>query len=99
MSLFSVIKKIIRYHIEDGINIITYGWWIYNWLNVRNSGYNRIIHFQGRHDLGFGSESISHVESIWSDLKWLLNKFYVKIQSKNLYIMLKNANGGKKLLP
>ena len=78
-----------------GNSIITDGWSAYNWMNNRDSDYHHIVHIHMQNDFGFGRESTSHVEFIWSVLKRMIEKFYVSVSSKNLSIMPKNANGEK----
>ena len=77
-----IIKKIILHHIGSGNNIITDGWPSYNWLSSFN--YNHIRHIHGRNDFGHGLESTSHIEQIWEQLKLLIVRLYVELQSDNL---------------
>ena len=67
-----ILKKIIKHHIGYNNTIISDGWESYNWL--REAGYNHIVH--GRNDFGHGSESTSHIESIWGQLKRIINTIY-----------------------
>ena len=52
-----ILERIIRHHISIGNNIITDGLGAYDWMNSRNSGYNRIIHIHGHHDFDHVEES------------------------------------------
>ena len=91
------IKKIIKHHIEKGNTIVTDGWSAYDWLDNNNSGYQRIPHIHGHHDFGYGSESTSYIESVWSDLKRLLNKFYNAVKPDNFIYFLKEMEWRKKV--
>lgn len=83
-----ILEKIIRHHIGRGNTIITDGWPSYSWLNQNNSGYRHIVHIHGRRDFGFGEQSTSHVESIWSDIKRLFSKYYVTVKPNNFIYYL-----------
>lgn len=65
-------SEIIKFHVGTDNNIITDGWSAYDWLN--NSDYHHIVHILGHHDFGFGNETTSHIESVWSDLKRIIIK-------------------------
>ena len=77
------IKKFITKYIESGNNIITDGWSGYNFLN-NNPSYNNICHILGGGDFGFGIQSTSHIESLWSQLKSNIKSCYHVIPNKNL---------------
>ena len=64
----------------------------YDWLN--NSEYHRIVHIHGNND--FGNEFISHIESVWSDLKRLLLRIYVSVKSYNFIHFLKESEWRQK---
>ncbi len=91
------IKKNIKHYIKIGNTIVTNGWHAYDWLDNNNSGYHRIQHLLGHHDFGYGSESTSHIESVWIDLKRLLNKFYNAVKPDNFIYFLKENERLKKL--
>ena len=82
-------ERIICHHIGKGNNIITDGWGSYNWLDNPRFGYRRIIHIHGLHDFGFGNESTSYIESVWSDLKRLLSKIYNAVKPTNFLYFAK----------
>ena len=63
------IQKFICCNLKKGNNIITDGFVSYNFLDRINSGYTHIKHIHGGGNFGFGCESTSHIESIWSQLK------------------------------
>ena len=65
-------------------------------MNNIYSWYNRIIHIHGNHDYCHGEESTSHIESVWSDLKSLLPKFYVSVKSENFIYFVKECEWRKK---
>ena len=52
------------------------GWAGYSFLDNPNSGYTRIPHIHGGGDFGFGLESTSHIESIWSQIKSKIKESY-----------------------
>ena len=51
----------------------------------------------GHHDFGYGSESTSHIKSVWRDLKCLLNKFYNAVKPEHFIYFLKEIEWPKKL--
>lgn len=92
-----ILEKIIRHHNGRGNTIITDGWPSYSWLNQNKSGYHHIVHILGRHDFGFGEQSTSHVESIWSDIKRLISKYYVTVKPTNFIYYAKEIEWRKKV--
>ena len=82
-----IIKKIILRHVGRNNNIIIDGQEVYNWLNFHN--YHHIIHVHGRHDFGHGTESTSHIESIWDYFKTLIIKIYTSLLPENFFYYLK----------
>ena len=71
-----------------------------------NSGYTRYLHNHGHHDIGYGPESTSHIESIWAQLQSEIKTTYKMIPCQNfLYflreeewkIKIKNVNYEEKL--
>ena len=90
-------EKIIKHHVAKDNNIIIGGWGgAYQWMNNIHSGYNRIIQIHENHDFGHGEESTSHIESVWSNLKCLLSKFYVSVKSENFIYFVKECKWMKK---
>lgn len=71
-----------------------------------DSGYTHIKHVHGGGDFGFGRESTSHIESIWSQIKAKIKDTYYTIPEKNILhfvreaefkIKLKSKSGPKKI--
>lgn len=54
-------------------------------------GYNRDVHVHGGGDFGFGINSTSHIESIWSQLKTILKQIYYIIPHNNFSLFLREA--------
>ena len=46
-------------------------------------------HIVGRHDFGHGTESTSHIESIWDYFKTLIIKIYTSLLPENFFYYLK----------
>ena len=92
-----ILEKIIRHHVGTGNNIVKDGWGAYNWMNSFNSGYWRVIHIHGHHDFGYGTESTSHVESVWGGLKQKLREFYMAVKTDNFILFLKEMEFRKKV--
>ena len=92
-----ILQRIIRQHIGTGNNVVTDGWGAYNWMNSVNSGFNRIIHIHGQHDFGYGEQSTSHIESVWSDLKQKLSAFYVAVREENFILFVKEMEWRMKI--
>jgi len=100
-----IIKNFINKYIETSNNIFTEGWSGYNFLN-NNINYNHITHIHGGRDFGFGIQSTSHIESLWSILKSNIKSCYHVIPNKNIikFIMeaefkynLRGKNNGDKI--
>lgn len=70
---------------------MTDGWRGYEWINNEDSGYSRIGHVHDLHDFGYGIESTSHVESIWSQLKQEIKSIYYIIPMHNFLYYLKEC--------
>lgn len=62
-----------------------------NWLNNHNSGYNHISFIHGQGNWGYGLQSTSHIESVWSFLKNNIRDMYLCIQKKGIYYFLKES--------
>ena len=60
-------------------------------MNRANSRYHHIVHSHASGDLGYRLESTSHIESVWANLKYLINKMYNMIPSANFYVFLKES--------
>ena len=56
-----------------------------------DSGYTHFKHDQSEGDFGFGQESTSHIESIWSQLKAKIKDTYYTILEKNVLHFVKKA--------
>ena len=76
-----IMKKIVKHHVGEKNTIISDGWEGYTWL--RNEKYEHIRHIHGVHDFGRGSESTSHIESVWATLKRYISKLYTALNQKN----------------
>ena len=70
------LKEFITSFVKKGNNIITDGWAGYSFLDEPGSGYRRIPHIHGGGDFGYGLQSTSHIESIWSQIKSKLKETY-----------------------
>ena len=82
-------KKFIEKYIPIGNTIITDGFPSYNFLDQEGSGYNHIKHIHGGGDFGFGVESTSHIESIWSQIKGRIKSNYYSVPQKNLMLFIR----------
>ena len=47
--------------------------------------------------LGYGEESTSYIESVWANLKRMLSRFYIAVQSKNFIFFAKQCEWRKKV--
>ena len=83
------IKEIIQRHAKRGNTIISDDWPGYWWLNEPNSGYMHITHVHSHANFGYGDESTSHIEQLWSVLKTLFRRIYVTVPSENFNIFLR----------
>lgn len=52
--------------------IVTDGALCYLWLDDPNNGYEYSVHNHGHRDFGYASDSTSHIESLWANLKSLI---------------------------
>ena len=87
----SAIKKFITFNVKSGNNIITDGFTSYNFLDRIDSGYTHFKHDHSGGDFGFGQESTSHIESIWSQLKAKIKDTYYTIPEKNVLHFVREA--------
>lgn len=60
------LKEIIHKYVKRGNFIISDGWQGYSWISEPNSGYYHITHVHGHGQFGYGNESTSHIEQLWS---------------------------------
>ena len=79
----ATLKEFINRFIKRGNYIVSDGWSGYERAEEENSGYNHIKHIHGHRDFGYGIESTSHVESIWSQLKAEIKSIYYFIPLHN----------------
>ena len=86
----SILKKFIITHIESGNKIITDGWAGYSFID-QLQGYTREVHIHGAADFGYGINSTSHIESIWSQLKAVIKSIYYIIPHQNFLFYLRDA--------
>ena len=86
----AVLKEFIMTHIERGNKLITDGWAGYSFIDDL-PGYTREVHIHGASDFGYGVNSTSHVESIWSQLKAIIKSIYYIIPHKNFLFYLREA--------
>ena len=84
-------KKFIEKFIEKGNTIITDGWMSYNYLDQVNSGYTHIKYNHGAGSFGFGIQSTSHIESIWSQIKAKIKATYITIPHKKILHFVREA--------
>ena len=68
------IEKFIKKFVSFNSSIITDGWSGYSWLDRPHSNYYHIVHSHSVGDFGNGDESTTHIESLWSSLKYLIKK-------------------------
>ena len=61
----------------------------YRWLNEPNSGYVYITHIHAHGTFGYGDQSSSHIEQLWSVLKTLFRRIYVTVPSENFTLFLR----------
>ena len=86
----SVLKEFIIAHMERGNKIITDGWAGYSFID-HLEGYTREVHIHGESDFRYGINSISHIESIWSQLKSGIKSIYYIIPHQNFLFYLREA--------
>ena len=83
------LKEIIHKYVKRGNYIISDGWQGYSWISEPNSGYYHITHVHGHGQFGYGDESTSHIEQLWSVLKELFRRIYVTIPCLYFTLFLK----------
>ena len=86
----SILKEFIITHIESVNKIITYGWTGYSFI-VHLEGYTREVHINGASNFGYGINSTSNIESIWSQLKSVIKSIYYIIPHQNFLFYLREA--------
>ena len=65
--------------IPKGNIIVTDDFSFYHWLDDPSSGYVHSVHNHSHGNFGYGFDSTSHIESLWSNLKTLIKSFYIFI--------------------
>ena len=75
--------------IKRGNIIITDSWAAYDWISLPNSGYTHITYVHGHGQFGYGDESTSHIEQLWSVLKTIFKRIYVTIPSNYFNLFLR----------
>ena len=85
------IKKFINKFIEKGNTIITDHLMSYNYLDAAISWYNHIKHNHGAGSFGFGIQSTSNIESIWSQINSKIKATYNTIPNKNILHFVREA--------
>ena len=83
------LKKFVKKFVAPGNTIVTDGWLGYSFLE--DEGYIRDEHNHGGGDFGFGISSISHIESLWHNLKDSITKIYNMIPSRNFISFLRES--------
>ena len=81
-----ILKNFIERYIEKGNKLITDGWLGYTFIDNMD-GYVREVHIHDASDLGFGINSMSHIESICSHLKAIKEIYYI-ITHQNFMLYL-----------
>ena len=61
---------------QTGNIIISDAWRGYLFLDRPNSGYIHHTYNHGHGNFGMGNDSTSHIEGIWSEIKFLIKKIY-----------------------
>lgn len=86
------LKIFVTNHIAPGTKIVTDGWLGYSFLDDDdNSVWEHEIHHHGGGDFGFGSNSTSHIENCWANLKYQIKSIYNKIPKANFIFFLREA--------
>ena len=83
-------KEFITTHIESRNKIITDGWSGYSFIDDLQ-GYIREVHIHEASDFGYGVNSTSHIESIWSQLKSVIKNIYYIIPHQNFLLYLRET--------
>ena len=83
------LKSIITKYVMRGNIIITDSWSGYNWISEPNSGLVHITHNHSLNQFGYGDESTSNIEQLWSVLKGLFKRIYVTIPSEYFELFLR----------
>ena len=61
----------------------------YNYFSNNASGYHHIVHNHGHGQFGFGDESTSHIENLWSVFKQKMKKIYNIRPSQNITLFIR----------
>jgi len=86
-----VMKKIVKTHIKTGNIVVTDGWSSYLWISEPYSGYVHSMHNHGAGNFGYGLDSTSHIEALWSNLKQIIKNIYYIIPSEDFVLYLGEA--------
>ena len=71
---------------------MTDGWSGYSFLdNADFSVWEHETHNHGAGDFGFETHSTSHIENLWSNLKYQIKSIYNKIPNKNFIYFLRES--------
>ena len=60
-----------------------------DWISLPNSVYTHIRYVHGHGQFGYGDESTSHIEQLWSVLKTIFKRIYVTIPSNYFNLFLR----------
>ena len=60
-----------------------------NFLSLPNSGYIHHVYNHGRGQFGYGLDSMSRIENVWSELKALIKRIYSTIRQSNFLFFIK----------
>ena len=86
----NIMKKFIKNYVKSGNVLVTDGWGAYQWIDS-DINYTHSTHNHGFGDFGYGLDSTSYVESLWSNLKNILRNIYYIIPNKYFLLFLKEA--------
>ena len=86
-----VIKEIIKTHIKSDNVVISDNWAAYNWLSNPGSGYYHHVHTHRHGNFGAGSDSTSHIEQLWAQLKNIIKNIYHTIPIENFILFLRES--------
>ena len=79
-----------QHHIGYNNTINNGGWEPYNWL--RELGYNHIVYIYDLNEFEYGTELTSHIQSIFGQLKRIINSIYNAFDPENYIYFLKKLN-------
>lgn len=90
-STAQTMKNIIRKFISRGNIIVTDDFSSFHWLYDPSSGIVHSVYNHGHGNFGYGFDSTSHIESLWSTLKSLIKSIYTVIPKDNISLFLLEA--------